>query len=96
MIRLIPNQVSQIERAPEISFRFDNQTIKARQGETILVALMKNGIKHLRNAPMDDKPRGAFCCIGLCQECAVKVDGKSVESCRKIATDGLVVESLRQ
>jgi aerobic-type carbon monoxide dehydrogenase small subunit (CoxS/CutS family) len=56
---------------------------------------MKNGINHLRDAPMDGKPRGAFCCMGLCQECVVKVDGKLVESCETIATDGLIVQSLR-
>ena len=96
MIRLIPNNVSQIKRAEEIRFKFDGQTIKAHNGETILVALMKNGIHHLRDAPSDGKPRGAFCCMGLCQECVVKVDGKLVESCETIATDGLIVEALRQ
>ena len=40
MIRLIPDSVSQIERAEEICFKFDGQQIKAHKGETILVALM--------------------------------------------------------
>lgn len=95
MIRLIPNSANQIKRAEEICFKFDDQLIKAHKGETILVALMKNGIHHLRDAPTDGKPRGAFCCMGLCQECVVKVDGKLVESCETIATDGLIVQSLR-
>ena len=60
MIRLIPNSANQIKRAEEICFKFDDQPIKAHKGETILVALMKNGINHLRDAPMDGKPRGAF------------------------------------
>ena len=92
MIRLVPNQSGAIQRAPRLEFLFDGQPVQAHQGETVLAALMRAGTKHLRNAPTDGSPRGAFCCMGLCQECVVLVDGTIVESCRQLVADGLVVE----
>lgn len=92
MIRLVPNQSGDVQRAPCLEFLFDGQLIVAHQGETVLAALMRAGIKHLRDAPADGSPRGAFCCMGLCQECVVLVDGNTVESCRQLVSDGLIVE----
>jgi len=91
MIRLVPNQSGAVKRTPQFKFLFDGQPVLAHQGETVLAALMRAGIKHLRNAPTDGSPRGAFCCMGLCQECVVLVDGSIVESCRQLVADGLVV-----
>lgn len=95
MIRLVPDQSDLIERTPPVEFTFDGSAVTAHIGETVLSALMRAGISHLRDAPTDGAPRGAFCCMGLCQECLVQVDGLRVESCRQTVTGALVVQSLR-
>ncbi|WP_445327153.1 2Fe-2S iron-sulfur cluster-binding protein [Yoonia sp. GPGPB17] len=66
------------------------------RGESVLAALTRAGFHHLRDAPEDAAPRGAFCCMGLCQECIVQVDGRQIESCRQLVTDGLSVTSLKR
>lgn len=94
MIRLVPNHSGLIQRASSVEFTFDGRGISGHLGETVLSALNRAGVLHLRDAPEDGTPRGAFCCMGLCQECVVKVDGISVESCRQHVSDGLIVRSV--
>jgi aerobic-type carbon monoxide dehydrogenase small subunit (CoxS/CutS family) len=96
MIRLVPDQSTRIRRAPEVGFTFDGQPVQGRVGESVASALMRAGRLYLRDAPEGGGPRGAFCCMGLCQECVVRVDGAIVESCRLTVTPGLEITSLKR
>jgi len=55
---------------------------------------MAAGIYRLRHSPHGGAPRGAFCLMGVCQECVVKVHGKLAQSCMVAVDDGLNVELL--
>lgn len=92
MIRLVPNQARQIKRSEKVTFTFDGTPVIGHAGESLVAALMRAGYLALRNAPNDAAPRGAFCCMGLCQECAVRIEGQIVEACRTDVTPGLIVE----
>lgn len=96
MIRLVPDHSGQIRRAARVSFTLDGVPVSAPEGEALAVALLRSGHLHLRDAPEDGAARGAFCCMGLCQECAVQVNGEIVESCRMPVVAGLVVETLKR
>lgn len=91
MIRLIRDRSADIERTRLLTFHFDGQPVQAHEGETIAVALLRAGHLTIRSAPNDQAARGLFCCMGLCQECAVFVDGRVTEACRQIVIEGLVV-----
>ncbi len=93
MIRFVPNHSAKIQRSSKVHFTFDAQRIEAHDGETVAVALLRAGHLNLRCDPLNKEPRGMFCCMGLCQECVVRIDGVIVESCRQIVSDGLVVNS---
>jgi predicted molibdopterin-dependent oxidoreductase YjgC len=95
MMRLSANQSSQIERSELVSFIFDGQNIDGHAGENLVAALLRAGHSSLSQAPVDGAPRGAFCMMGLCQECVVRIDGQVVEACRCEVTQGLVVERAR-
>nr|WP_225525178.1 (2Fe-2S)-binding protein [Rhizobium leguminosarum] len=95
-MRLTPDQSSRIRRKPRVEFTFDDVPVSGHDGESLMVALMRSGHLHLRDAPEDGGARGAFCCMGLCQECVVRIDGTVVESCRYAVAQGLAVTSLRQ
>lgn len=84
-----------IERTREISFQLDGVTVSGYEGETIAAALLRAGITNIRNAPNSDGARGMFCVMGVCQECVVKVNGKTIEACRTEITDGLAVERVQ-
>lgn len=94
MIRLIPSHAQKIKRAPAISFTFDGVEIPAWKGESAAAALMRAGKLALRKAPGGGSARGMFCCMGLCQECAVEMNGQVVESCRVTVTEGLALDRL--
>ncbi len=95
MIRLVRDQSAQIKRASEVRFTFDGAQVPAHSGESLLAALIRSGHLHLRDAPEDGAARGGFCCMGLCQECVVRIEGQVVESCRAMVTSGLAVTSLK-
>jgi len=94
-MRLTPDQSGLIRRAEQVTFTFDGAPVAGHTGESLSVALMRAGHLHLRDAPEDGAARGAFCCMGLCQECVVRIDGLVVESCRSLVASGLAVTSLK-
>lgn len=67
-------------RGAKVRFRFDGREVEAFAGESIAAALLANGIHS-----------GLFCAMGLCQACAVLVDGRRVEACRHRVAEGLEV-----
>ncbi len=94
MIRLVANQAAQIRRSEQVTFTFDGMPVEGHSGESLVSALLRAGHLNLRHAPNHNAPRGAFCCMGLCQECAVVIHGQIVEACRTDVTAGLVVGRL--
>lgn len=95
-MRLIPDQSRAIRRAEEVIFLVDGEECPGRPGETVAMALLRAGRPLLRHAPVDGAARGMFCCMGLCQECGVVVDGTITEGCRLEVREGLSVATLRQ
>jgi sarcosine oxidase subunit alpha len=84
-----------VTRGPAATFQFDGRAIQAFAGESVAAALLAAGVRTLRHGPGDGGPRGAFCFMGVCQECVVEVDGARTESCRLPVRDGLKVSSVR-
>lgn len=80
-----------IERSVDITFQFEGEEYSGFEGETISAALLRAGVMNIRTSPTG-APRGIFCGMGICQECVVEVQGKKVESCRAVLTDGLKVK----
>ena len=74
------------ERDQAIEMWDDGVSIEADEGEMLAAALMAAGIWRLRDSPRAGSPRGAFCLMGVCQECLVRVDGRLVQSCRTKVT----------
>ena len=83
---------SGFQRGEKIAFNVDGKVFTAYRGETLAAALMAAGITRLRYSPRDGAPRGAYCLMGVCQECVVRVDGALLQSCQLGVTDGMVVE----
>ncbi len=75
-------------------FTFRGQTVEAYYGESVAAALLASGIATLRFSPRDAQARGAFCWMGLCQECAVTIAGVRRPACRVEVRGGLVVGTI--
>jgi predicted molibdopterin-dependent oxidoreductase YjgC len=74
----------------------DGRAIQAKEGEKILAALLAQGIIVNRYTVKRNEPRGLFCGIGQCTDCAMVVDGKpNVRTCMTPVREGMVIETQR-
>lgn len=81
-----------LRRGDAVTFAVEGRSVMAHRGETLAAALLAAGITRLRHSPREGAPRGAYCFMGVCQECVVQVDGVLRQSCQVPVEDGLVVE----
>ena len=66
----------------------------AREGEMVLACLIANGIIVNRYTAKRNEPRGLFCGIGQCTDCAMVVNGKpNVRTCITPVKEGMVIET---
>ena len=85
-----------VVRGSRVTFSFDGRPIAAFEGESVAAALWASGV---RDWPADESSAGPpsrtlFCAMGVCQQCALWIDGRRVESCRTPVRAGLDVRTL--
>jgi sarcosine oxidase subunit alpha len=72
----------------------DGRPIRAIEGEPVAAALYAAGVRVTRYSARRKEPRGAFCMIGRCAECRMKVDGiPNVRTCQTAVREGMRVET---
>ncbi len=77
-----------------VDITVDGKTIQAYEGEPILAAILNAGIKINRYTVKRGEPRGLFCGIGQCTDCAMVVDGKpNVRTCITPVRAGMVIKT---
>jgi predicted molibdopterin-dependent oxidoreductase YjgC len=77
-----------------VTITFDGGAIAAREGESLLAALLASGIRVLRTMPMTGEARGGYCLVGRCSDCLVIVDGvPNSYACTTQVCDGMTVET---
>ena len=81
-------------RAPArlVDVTIDGEPSALPEGEPLATALACAGILALRESPRHGQPRGAFCFMGACQECAVFVDGEVRQACMTPVRAGQAIE----
>ncbi|MFO1325161.1 MAG: (2Fe-2S)-binding protein [Burkholderiales bacterium] len=83
-----------VARGAPVRFRFDDRDVDACAGESVAAALWSAGIRAWPAADDAGPPaRAVFCAMGVCQQCAVWIDGVRVEACRTPVRAGLVVRT---
>lgn len=79
-------------RNAQLVFYFDDQALSAQPGQSVAAALMAAGIWSLRQAS-DGTPRGVFCGMGTCFECAMTIDGTPEQrACITLVRPGMRVQ----
>lgn len=82
-----------VQRVP-VSFRLNGAQVSGFAGESVAAALGALGLTTLRHAPRSGDARGAFCLMGVCQECLCRINGARREACRTPLRAGMEVETL--
>ena len=81
-----------VERPRAVTITVDGRAVTAAPGETVAAALLAAGIRHLGDSFRGGTPRGAFCFMGVCQECLVRIDGRQpVQACLVPVEDGMKI-----
>lgn len=79
------------ETSAAVEFAFEDRTIRARKGESLLAALVASGELRLRVTDGGEF-RGPFCGMGVCHECLLEVDGRcSRRACMTMVETGMSV-----
>ncbi|MEL7655667.1 MAG: (2Fe-2S)-binding protein [Bacillota bacterium] len=80
------------EKTVEITV--DGKKLMAKEGEPILAALLAENIIINRYTVNRKEPRGLFCGIGQCTDCAMIVNGKpNIRTCIAPVEQGMVIET---
>lgn len=69
----------------------DGVPVPAVAGQSVASALMTAGIFALRRSPRENAPRGAFCLMGVCQECVLEIEGVAMPACQVPVRPALAV-----
>jgi predicted molibdopterin-dependent oxidoreductase YjgC len=94
MRRVTEHPFLEITAGKELTFYYNGQSLKSREGDTIAAALTDNGIRAFRETKRRHEPRGLFCAIGQCTDCVMVVDGKpNVHTCVTLVKEGMEVET---
>jgi predicted molibdopterin-dependent oxidoreductase YjgC len=77
-----------------VKISVDGETLDAIEGEPIAAALSAYGIRTFRFTARNREPRGIFCEIGRCTDCAMTVDGvPNVRTCVTAVREGMVINT---
>ena len=86
--------IAGIQPGTPVTFEFNGEPVTGFAGEGLAAALMRAGIRATRTTRHHVEPRGYYCGMGVCWECAVEVDGLVVvRGCSYPVSDGLVARS---
>lgn len=85
-------RIAGVARPDPVTIRVAGEAVAAHPGESLATALIAAG--HWRFGETEDptRPRTAFCLMGVCQQCLVRVDGRLVQACLTPVAAGQVVE----
>ena len=84
-------RIAGAQRGARVTIRVDGAVVAAHEGEMLAAALMAVGLYRLRRSPNAGTARGAFCLMGVCQECVVRINGALAQSCMVPVVAGLEV-----
>ena len=80
----------------EVTILVDGDPVIAHEGEPIAAALMAAGKSTFRTTRKRGEPRGYFCGLGRCTDCAMTVNGRpQVRTCITPVEEGMCVQTQR-
>lgn len=93
--RLVPASNDPVEpiKSTPITITVNGEPVPGVLGQTLAGVLLSSDTMAWRSTSFGDRPRGAFCGIGVCFDCLVIVNGqRDVRACQRRAASGDVVE----
>jgi predicted molibdopterin-dependent oxidoreductase YjgC len=76
-----------------LSIDVDGVPVRARNGDSVAVALLAAGIQVTRRTAVSGAPRGPWCMMGACFDCIAMVDGHRLRTCMTPVQEGMRVDT---
>jgi aerobic-type carbon monoxide dehydrogenase small subunit (CoxS/CutS family) len=77
---------------PDLNLSINGMAATAVCGHRLAATLINVGVERFRVAS-DGSPRSAFCGMGICMECRVRVNGNVVLACLVEVAEGMQVST---
>ena len=77
----------------DMTVHINGQPVTAAIGETVLSVIQSLGVRQIARND-HDKISGAYCGMGVCQCCLVKINGRHKRrACQTVVRDGMQIET---
>jgi len=77
----------------DMTVHINGQTVSAAIGETVLSVIQSLGVRQIARND-HDQISGAYCGMGVCQCCLVKINGRHKRrACQTVVHDGMQIET---
>ncbi|WP_077507703.1 cyanide-forming glycine dehydrogenase subunit HcnA [Pseudomonas sp. A25(2017)] len=77
----------------DMTVRLDGQAVSAAHGETVLTVIQSLGQRQVARND-HDQISGAYCGMGVCQCCLVRIDGRHKRrACQTLVRPGMQIET---
>ncbi|MBV4468215.1 (2Fe-2S)-binding protein [Pseudomonas siliginis] len=77
----------------DMTVHINGQAVSAAIGETVLSVIQSLGVRHIARND-HDQISGAYCGMGVCQCCLVKINGRHKRrACQTVVRDGMLIET---
>ena len=74
-------RIAQVARPAPVTIRVEGIPTTAHPGESLAAALIAAGLWRFGEGEDPARPRTAFCMMGVCQQCLLRLDGRLVQAC---------------
>ncbi|MEO3471459.1 2Fe-2S iron-sulfur cluster-binding protein [Roseomonas sp. CAU 1739] len=78
-------------RPAPVTITVNGRDLAAHPGESLAAALIAAGLWRFGEGEDPARPHTAFCMMGVCQQCLLRVDGRLVQACLTPVAMGQVV-----
>lgn len=77
----------------DMTVHINGQSVDAAIGETVLSVIQSLGLRQIARND-HDQISGAYCGMGVCQCCLVRIDGRHKRrACQTVVRDGMQIET---
>ncbi|MDR6161536.1 (2Fe-2S)-binding protein [Pseudomonas fluorescens] len=77
----------------DMTVHINGQAVSAAIGETVLSIIQSLGVRQIARND-HDQISGAYCGMGVCQCCLVKINGRHKRrACQTVVRDGMLIET---
>jgi len=78
--------------AERLSIRINDTNVECEAGASVASVLLSRDLYLFSLHPADHSPRGAFCMMGACQACRVRIDNRWRQACQVRVAEGMCVQ----